>query len=135
MRMWHKELIHVLPKQQLVAQWRELSAIAGNIQTKGTPNHILVNKVMDYPMDHFISYAALVRGEMNGRGYKTMDSVWNKIRNLKPNWEPIYFDDLYSDWMDYKYLNICYWNLYEKYNCGGISQEEWNKIVNFFTNL
>ena len=46
MRLWHKDLISVLPREQLVAQWRELSAIAGNIQIKNTPNHILVNKVI-----------------------------------------------------------------------------------------
>ena len=45
MRIWHKSLIPVLPREQLVAQWRELGAIAGNLNTKGTPNHILVNKV------------------------------------------------------------------------------------------
>ena len=48
MRLWHKDLIDVLPNQQLVAQWRELSAIAGAIQKHGTPNHLLVNFVY-YP--------------------------------------------------------------------------------------
>ena len=60
MRLWHKDMISILPREQLVAQWRELSAIAGNIQTKGTPNHILVNKIMDYPLNHFVTYAAAV---------------------------------------------------------------------------
>ena len=75
MRLWHKSLISALPREQLVAQWRELSAIAGNLNTKGTPNHILVNKVLDYPREHFISYAFYVRQEMARRGYRTMDSV------------------------------------------------------------
>ena len=57
MRLWHKDLISVLPREQLVAQWRELSAIAGAIQKNGTPNHILVNFVLDYGWNHFISYA------------------------------------------------------------------------------
>ena len=131
MRLWSKQFIHVLPRQQLVAQWRECSAIAGNILTKGTPNHILVNKIMDYPIDHFISYSALVRGEMGNRGYKTMDSVANKIISLKPDWKAIPYNELYDQWMDNIYLNICYWNLVEKYQCGGISQEEWDKIKNF----
>ena len=78
MRLWHKQLISVLPRQQLVAQWRECSSIVGNILTKGTPNHILVNKIMDYPIDHFITYAALVRGEMTNRGYHP-DPVWSNI--------------------------------------------------------
>ena len=132
MRLWHKSLIHVLPRQQLVAQWRELSSIAGNIKLKGTPNHILVNKVMDYPLEHFISYAALVRGVMTDRGYKTMDSVAHKIIDLKPDWQAVPFNKLYDQWMDNIYLNICYWNLKEKYLCGGITEEEWIKIDNEF---
>ena len=64
MRLWEKNLIEVLPREQLVAQWRELSAIAGAIQKNGTPNHILVNFVLDYDFDNFISYAQLVRDEM-----------------------------------------------------------------------
>ena len=95
MRLWSKQLIPVLPREQLVAQWREVSAIAGNIQLKGTPNHILVNKVLDYDYDHFITYAKLIQDEMTKRGYKTMDKVWNKITSLKPNWQEIPFKDLY----------------------------------------
>ena len=95
MRLWHKDLISVLPREQLVAQWRELSAIVGNIQTKNTPNHILVNKVIDYPYDHFITYAKLVRNEMTNRGYQTRNSVWDKIISLKPIWKEIDFNDLY----------------------------------------
>ena len=133
MRLWSKQLISVLPREQLVAQWRELSACAGNIKLKGTPNHILVNKIMDYPLDHFISYAYYIRQEMTNRGYKTMDSVWNKIVGLKPDWKLISVDDIYSKWMTPEYVTICYWNLKEKYLCGGISEEEWNKIAKYMS--
>lgn len=128
MRLWSKQIISVLPREQLVAQWRECSAIAGNIKLKGTPNHILVNKIMDYPLDHFISYAYYVRQEMINRGYKTMDSVWNKIVGLKPDWKLIFITNIYPYWMNITYLRICYWNLYEKYLCGGMSKEDWIKI-------
>ena len=128
MRLWHKDLIPVLPRQQLVAQWRELSSIAGNIKTKGTPNHILVNKVLDYPYDHFISYAAIIRTEMTKRGYRTMNSVWEKIVNLKPNYQTIPIEEIYPEWMNDDYLTICYYNLYEKHICGGINSVDWEKI-------
>lgn len=133
MRLWHKDLISVLPREQLVAQWRECSAIAGNIQTRGTPNHILVNKVLDYDFDHFITYSKLIRDEMTLRKYRTMDSVWNKIVALKPDWQEVPFCNLYFEWMDKEYLQICYYNLLEKYRCGGIREEDWQaiqKIVN-----
>lgn len=133
MRLWSKQLIHVLPRQQLLGQWKECSAIAGNILTKGTPNHILVNKIMDYPIDHFISYSFWVRQEMTQRRYKTMDSVWNKIEKLSNgSWIELSLENIYPKWMDNIYLTICYWNLYEKYNCGGITIDEWYKINNEF---
>ena len=129
MRAWHKDLIPVLPREQLVAQWRELSAIAGNIITKGTPNHILVNKVINYPMNHFITYAAAVRHEMTKRGYRTMDKVWDKITSVCNNdYNYLPLNEIYPDWMDDTYYCICYSNLLEKHNCGGISDDDWNKI-------
>ena len=134
MRLWHKFLIVVLPRQQLVAQWREISSVAGSIQSKGTPNHILVNKVLDYDYDHFISYAALVRAEMTRRGYRTMDSVWNKIVSLKPNYHQLYIEEIYPDWHNIRYLLQCYYNLQEKYDCGGITEEDYKAINNMVQN-
>ena len=91
MRIWHTSLIKVLPREQLVAQWRELSSIAGAIKKNGTPNHILVNFVLDYDYDNFISYAKYVREEMTSRGYRTMNSVWDKITSLKEDYTLRYF--------------------------------------------
>lgn len=134
MRMWHKNLLLVLPREQLVAQWRELSAIAGNIKTKGTPNHILVNKVMNYPMNHFITYAAAVRTEMTRRGYKTMDSVWQKICSVcDTEYNILPLNEIYNEWMNDTYMTICYYNLKEKWLCGGITSEDWNKIEEIYS--
>ena len=134
MRMWHKGLISVLPREQLVAQWRELSAIAGNIKTKNTPNHILVNKVMNYPMNHFITYAAAVRAEMTRRGYRTMDSVWQKICSVcDTEYNILPLNEIYNEWMNDTYMTICYYNLKEKWLCGGIKNEDWNKIEEVYS--
>jgi len=70
MRLWHKDLISVLPDKQLLGQWRECCAIASNIANKGTPNHLLVNKIMDYPIEHFRYYGFTVYIEMCNRGFK-----------------------------------------------------------------
>ena len=136
MRLWHKSLISALPREQLVAQWRELSAIAGNLSTKGTPNHILVNKILDYPRSHFISYALYVRQEMTRRGYRTMESVWNKIYCTRETdygeMEIVPLEDLFPGWHNDRYLEQCYFNLEEKYDCGGVTQEWFEKIQNVF---
>lgn len=133
MRLWHKCLIRVLPRQQLVAQWRELCCIMSNISENGSPNHILVNKVTDYPVSHFLQYSRLVCNEMENRGYKVskitrkrfLDRVAmsaDKFNNENKRWE------MFEDWHNNRYFKQCYCNLQEKYDCGGISQEEWDKI-------
>ena len=136
MRLWHWKLISALPREQLVAQWRELSAIAGNLNTKGTPNHILVNKVCDYPREHFISYALYVRQEMTRRGYRTMDSVWNKIYCTRDSdygeMEIVPLKDLFPGWHNDRYLAQCYHNLEEKYDCGGVAEEWFRKIAEIY---
>lgn len=129
MRLWHKDLIAVLPREQLIAQWRELSAIAGAIQKNGTPNHILVNFVLDYDFNHFISYAAVVRREMTWRGYRSSEAVWKKITSLKENcYNYIPFENIYANKMDDTYLTICYYNLLEKFLCGSFKYEQFEAI-------
>lgn len=135
MRLWHTQLIAVLPREQLVAQWRELSSIAGAIQKNGTPNHILVNFVLDYDYDHFISYAYYVREEMTKRGYRTMNSVWEKITSLKTDWTLRPLNEVYPEKMNEVYMEICSWNLYEKYLCGGITEENMKKIEEKYINI
>lgn len=127
MRLWHKDLIRVMPRQQLLGQWRECCAIAKNIVEKGTPNHILVNKIMDYPIDHFYRYGIYIAEEMKRRGY-----ICNKQKFKK------YFDsdqyrflpisDVFPNWHNKRYLIQCYYNLEEKYDCGGIGKDEWDKV-------
>ena len=133
MRIWHWKLIPALPREQLVAAWRELSAIAGNLNTKGTPNHILVNKVLGYPRSHFVSYAYYVREEMTRRGYRTMESVWIKIfSTTDANFKLVPIEELFPGWHNDRYLEQCYFNLEEKYDCGGVAQEWFEKIQNIY---
>ena len=131
MRIWHTFLINVLPREQLVSQWRECSALASSIISKDTPNHILVNFILDYDYDHFISYAYYIREEMTKRGYRTMNSVWNKIVALKPNWTLLPLNEVYANKMDNFYLTVCYYNLKEKYMCGMFNDFE--AIENIYT--
>lgn len=132
MRLWHKNLIKGLPNMHLQAQWRELSAIAGAIQKNGTPNHVLVNFVLDYDYDNFISYAYYIRQEMTNRKIRTMNSVWEKIISLKPNYTILPIDEVYEEKMNFTYLTICYYNLLEKYLCGMFGDEDWHNICSAF---
>ena len=129
MRLWHKDLISVLPRQQLLSQWRECCCIAKNMKTNGTPNHLLVNKILDYDEYHFIYYSILIRQEMLRRGYKCDFTKFSKYYDFV--FDDYYMpleDDLFDNWHNYRYFVQCYCNLQEKYDCGGIDDEEWGKI-------
>lgn len=128
MRLWHIKLIPVLPKAQLVAQWRECSALAKALKDNGTPNHVLVNFITKYPADHLINYSLLIRKEMTKRGYRTMQSVEDKIVSLNPEYKILKEEDIYPNKMDNMYLKICLYNLYEKYLCNGITEDDFKKI-------
>lgn len=128
MRLWHKDLIEVLPRRQLLGQWRECCAIAKNLKEKGTPNHILVNLITEYPLDHFVWYQFLVWKEMKMRGYSPDDTKFYKwIPDEK--FHAIEDDELFKDWHNTRYLRQCLMNLEEKHDRGGIPEDEWEKIL------
>lgn len=142
MRLWHKDLISVLPDKQLVAQWRECCAIAGSVAKNGTPNHLLVNKILDYTTEHFKLYVFNVLTEMRRRGYTiSAGAITRFYMNLDYGIEYYAFpsdfenysvtpSELYAGWHNTRYLQQCYCNLQEKYDCGGISEEYWHNIEN-----
>ena len=141
MRLWHKDLISVLPRKQLLAQWRECCAIASNIANKGTPNHILVNKIIEYPQIHFVSYVSKILREMKDRGYKINQGSYDRFtENLCKGREYFWHCDdgivvdgnVFPGWHNNRYLIQCYRNLQEKYDCGAISDEDMNKIFQVY---
>lgn len=126
MRLWHKDLIDSLPRKQLLGQWRECCAIIKNIKEKGTPNHLLVNKIMDYDLKHFYTYGLYVFIETEHRDYKCnlrkFDQYFKGGKIVKT------FDELFDEWHNERYLDQCFYNLQEKFDCGGMSEEEWEKV-------
>lgn len=138
MRIWHKELISVLPDRQLLGQWRELCAIAKNIKTKGTPNHLLVNRVTQFPPEHLYTYASIIMNEMIDRGF---NCDWMAFaQHLDNQFLPfVDFDNLFNTdkihWHTPRYFWQCYYNLEEKWDCGGIRPMEWVAIHNLIVSF
>ena len=116
---------------------------------KGTTNHILINPIMDYDLNHFRLYCNLVIKEMEKRGYNVSDKTKAKLNQylhdrisvsntfgeqlsvlINNEYEPL-FDNWHTD----RYLIQCLYNLEEKYDRGGISQEEWDKICDKYFEL
>lgn len=142
MRLWHKDLIPYLPKQQLLGQWRECCLIASLLAKDHTPNHILVNPIIDYAPDDFEIYCAIIYSYMSKRGLNVTEEVAKRLEtdlrayrvylNAELPWDcfitdfPIETDEpIFKNWHTNRYLKQCYYNLEEKYDRGGIPNDEW----------
>ena len=126
MRLFHKDLIEVLPRKQLLGQWRELNSIF-KLQNR----HILINFVYEYDKKILCNYSKLVINEMFKRGYKV--NIYNYERYFNgSDYLSCPYEDIFAYKMNERYLKQCLYNLQEKYDCGGISQEEWQKIEDKF---
>ena len=99
---------------------------------------------MDYDLNHFRLYCNLVVKEMEKRGYNVSNKTKAKLCQyfkdrisvsntfgeqlsvlINDEYEP-----LFSNWHTSRYLTQCLYNLEEKYDRGGITQEEWDNIYN-----
>lgn len=66
MRLWHQDLIEMLPRQQLLGQHRECGALRGN---GGPKKHSTVQYIFLYSPYRLFEYHKLVMKEMISRGY------------------------------------------------------------------
>jgi len=127
MRLWHESLIEVLPRQQLLGQWRELNSIY-----KKEDKHILINFIYEYPKKDLLLYSLKVILTMQRRGYNINLKNFIDYFQIKDykEMQKILLSNAktFVKKMNKRYLLQCYYNLQEKYDCGGITEKEWNKI-------
>lgn len=137
MRLFHKDLLSVLPTMQLKGQWRECCLIAKALHD-GNLNHILVNRVKDYPIEHFYRYCGRVVSFMVDKGFKC---DYNKLLQYADDYKgevafwhssAVPLDELFDGWHNDRYLRQCLYNLEEKAICGGIPADEWQKIYDVY---
>jgi uncharacterized protein (TIGR02328 family) len=122
MRLWHYELLPYLPDAQFKGQLRELVAIMHDWRDKGKTNHLLINRVMEYPKEELSYYFLFYKKEYERR-YKK--EISNKYLVEFQKFAPVAFSFVYEDevelfkgWHNKEYLRICMANLMEKYAYG-----------------
>lgn len=127
MRLWHKDLIPFLPDLQLKGQWRECALIADALAKNETPNHLLVNRITEYPSDHFYTYCIAVWSEMKKEASEQPFRANAGFSILQGKWLTIYF-------LIGTTLNICVSAMricLKKHRGIGksrISDDEWNRL-------
>lgn len=118
MRLWHTDLISVLPRQQLLSQWRELCSIYAK-----QDNHILINFVYK-DISSFKKYSDLVIIEFSRRGYIIREQSMSKYRDYFSDKDLVDVSEIFPEKMNMRYFKQCYYNLEEKFDCGGITIDE-----------
>lgn len=138
MRLWHKDLLPYLPDRQFKGQLRELVAIMRDWRDKGKTNHLLINRVMDYPKSHLFAYFLDYVIEYEKR-YEKPISIDICVEFTMFCGTYRYVDEVFKDWHDRKYLKICMANLYEKHKYGvgnsRITDNEWAKLLEGYENI
>lgn len=132
MRLWHYELLPYLPDAQFKGQLRELVAIMHDWRDKGKTNHLLINRVMEYPKSDLWIYFIKYHGEYKRRyGISIKNEIYQEFASFPE--ELFDFRKPFPDWHNKEYLRVCVCNLYEKYRFGvgktKISQEEWDRVL------
>ena len=133
MRLWHYALLPYLPDLQFKGQLRELVAIMRAWRDDGKTNHLLINRVMEYPKSELVQYYIeyeLRYMQRYGKHPTQVAKYWNEFRNFNDaKTGKKYLDD----WHNKEYLRVCVCNLYEKYHFGvgksKISQAEWDRVL------
>lgn len=125
MRIWSKALIPVLPTKQLKSMRYELGDMI-----KQHPNikHPLVKFANNYDIMFLYSYFMEVCKEMGNRNINMNKSYNDSICDIACSKTRSSENYKFSE--DNKvYLQICRWNLYEKFIRGMITEDEWCEIM------
>lgn len=137
MRIWHYKLLPYLPDLQFKGQLRELVAIMRAWRDNGTTNHLLINRVMDYPKADLSSCFWLYMNEYAKRYGNYNDELIKEFVDFAGGG---HFNAIpFPGWHDDDYLKICMANLYEKHaKAKGktqISQKEWQTLLNGYKTI
>ena len=142
MRLWHYALLPHLPELQFKGQLRELVAIMHDWRDKGKTNHLLINKVLEYPKSELAEYAFKYFKEYNKRYGKALKEKYWEFAEFGFGKRNVFVDDeiaCYCGWHNKEYLRICMSNLFEKYKYGvgksRISDEEWKTLLRGYKDI
>jgi uncharacterized protein (TIGR02328 family) len=139
MRLWHYKLLPYLPDAQFKGQLRELVAIMHDWRDEGKTNHLLINKVMEYPKGDLSTYFVIYEGEYVKRHNKRHDKYITEFVEFCDYLITIKNEEIFIGWHNKEYLRVCMANLYEKHFFGvgksRITDEEWQRLLSGYKTI
>ena len=150
MKIWHKNLISVLPRTQLMQQLKDCIRIAqlkmqyGNITAEDVRGSYPYStlRINEYDINNILAYTKLVCEEIQKRNYIPKDKTMQELKHIyaldvltntsEQAYLNISYDDIFKGWHNDRYLRQCYNLLEEMYDCGVYSEgdiEKARKVV------
>ena len=132
MRLWSWQLLPYLSDLQFKGQLREITAIMRDWRDRGKTNHLLFNRVMEYPKADLYRYFCEYEAEYFKRYGRTLDRYSSEFGRFA-NWSvDTKNNTIFEGWHNKEYLRICMSNLAEKHFYGigksRITDEEWQRL-------
>ena len=139
MRLWSWQLLPYLSDLQFKGQLREITAIMRDWRDRGKTNHLLINRVMEYPKADLYRYFCEYEAEYFKRYGRTLDRYSSEFGRFA-NWSvDTKNNTIFEGWHNKEYLRVCVCNLYEKYRFGvgksKITQTEWDRILQGYKDI
>ena len=139
MRIWHTDLLPYLPDLQFKGQLRELVAIMHDWRDKGKTNHILINRVMDFPKNDLVRYFVYYEAVYHKRYGVWLTKHWEEFKAFDTTPIPDRSTSCFGEWHNKDYLRVCMANLYEKWHFGvgksRITDEEWQRLLDGYKEI
>ena len=132
MRLWSWQLLPYLSDLQFKGQLREITVIIRDWRDRGKTNHLLINRVMEYPKADLYRYFCEYEAEYFKRYGRTLDRYSSEFGRFA-NWSvDTKNNTIFEGWHNKEYLRICMSNLAEKHFYGigksRITDEEWQRL-------
>lgn len=144
MRIWHKDLIDVLPDNLLLQLQNDCLTIIGNLVDFDSTGDDLCDRMLEYPKTHFTTYCTEVAREVMSREITTQEThelikEATAMHSTETTfysfiaWEDACYvthQRLFEFWHSPRYLQQCLLILEEMYDCDLIMYKDWFGILN-----
>ena len=139
MRLWSVDILEFLPDLQFKWQLREMMLILHQWRDEGKTNHLLINKVMEYPKNDFARYFVHYEALYHKRYGKWLTKQWEEFKAFDDTPLDKRSDGVFTGWHNKEYLRVCMANLYEKHVFGvgksRITDDEWQRLVDGYRHI
>ena len=143
-RLFHKDLITLLPDDLLIYQINDLISVAEHLMWTGLSGNIATSRVIQYPIEHLYTYFQFVYREAIKRKLQQNVNIdeyreffmahLTKYASVDSFME-VDYEYLYQGWMSPRYLQQCILVLEELYDNEQIELKDYFRLINGVKNL